>query len=771
METIFGGESIDTNNEEQPISDESKPINEEKSDNNKNSEKQVSEESNESSEQQQISEETNERIIALNDNDIGAQWNPTHLNKAQINVINYTLKRGSLHIPYLLKFKFNVDDSYKQTGLKKATTEAAVMSMSKKGIDALSRVYIYGFNELSNQFHRIYCNQNYLISKEIRYYDIGQVVYNILSEGQNLYTNNKSRAELRNEIESKRTLNKPDRDAQDAKSLKMSDIDFILSKIHNIPVSIKPHDLEDIKRINTLSIFAPFIAHVLRNGIFTFFAKHGSNVELSKHLPYAVKHVHKIVQVPKDLQDKFNKYPKYFNELTKILKYNESTGFYTYTQEGVELPIICVHDYMYLSGVPLAEISIKCYLDGQCKYCGAEMNAYHEVAKQELPVKVYDLIYKFMSCLNENVDQSLMMFGIFDLLYNSVKKNVDSANPTNYDESVVAFSALYLYALYLNTREEIHYSITKINKFLDSAKKYWTEIGWSSRVVEQSINSPMFEDMRSNKNVVNILKQFIFTNEITFLDVLPLSVLFDAVINPADIKDLKATTTTQKLFLEGKMKSFNEQFNKMLLKLWTVSQTKPKIDKYPKSDYSMTINDIKVSKTTTGERFFNECCLNYCPVNMTHDWKGNECKYCGLKKDKSNVKQIFNKYLEIINNSYLQEPRILNSKKLKLEPLYSMAEIQKINPADLYEKYIPINAYALKQAIDKQITELNNFEEIQKLISTILSINEQDIKKDVNVVKQCLGFIVANKLQKPEQLVCELQNIYFKIENIDWLTI
>lgn len=711
-----------------------------------------------------------DKVINISTDEQTNNWNIHHFNKTQLNVINYTLKNSQLYIPYLLKFKFQVDNAYKEAGLKKATTEAAVMSMSKKGVEALSRVYMYGFNELSNQLHRIYCNQNFNISKEIRYYDIGQVVYNILSEGQNLFINNKSRAELRCEIESKRTLNRPDRDAPD-KWIKMSDTEYILSKIHNIPVSIRPRNLDDIKRINTLSIFAPFAAHVLRNGIFTFFYKNNSNVQLSKHLPYEVKYVHKIVQIPKELQDKFNKYHKYFNELTKILKYNEKTGFYTYTQDGVELPIICVHDYMYLSGVPLAEISIKCYLDGACKYCGAEMNAYHEVAKQELPVKVYDLIYKFMNCINENIDQSLMMFAIFDLIYNSVKKNVDSANPNNYDESVVAFSALYLYTLYLNTKDDVHYSITKFNKFLDSAKKYWAEIGWSNHIIEQSINSSMFDDMRSNKNVSNILKQFIFTNEITFLDVLPLSVLFDDVVGPADIKNLKAKTSTQKLFIENKMKAFNERFNKLFISLWTVKQAKAKIDKYPKVDYNMNIIDIKVAKTTTGERFFNECCLNYCPVNMTHEWVKGECKYCGLKQDKSNIKQVFIKYLDVINNSYLQEPRVLSSNKLKINPIYSLDEIQKIQPADLYEKYMVISSYALKQSIDKNLTELNNFDEIQKLISTVLSINENMIKKDANLIKQCLGFIIVNKLQEPEQLLCELQNIFFKIENIDWLTI
>ena len=73
--------------------------------------------------------------------------------------------------------------------------------------------------------------------------------------------------------------------------------------------------------------------------------------------------------------------------------------------------------------------------------------------------------------------------------------------------------------------------------------------------------------------------------------------------------------------------------------------------------------------------------------------------------------------------------------------------------------------------MDKALNELTNFEELKKFLSSLLVFKEDEIKKDVNFIKQCLGFVIENSIQSPEQLLSELENIFFKIENIEWLTI
>ena len=770
-ELVGGEESTNTS-----TNDETKPVN--KDENNKQTEtteennKQTNNETettktkqvNESEEAIISPEETNLISNSVNNND---KWSYTRLNRLQQNIIKYVLMNGQLHIPYFYPFD--------KEELKRKSDEARKTSGDRIAVRAsvslIKLIFLYGFNERSSQIHRLFINSNYTMASNKAYFDPGIMINAILDEGKHLFTNNQYRSLLHSMIYSQRTLTKEDTDNLIHGFIKMNDIDYILSKVRNLPLSYKPKDLEEIEAINNRCQFAPFAAYRILHSNYDFYAKTNDKVSVHKYFPLAVKYKHKIVDIPKDLQLKFNKPHKYFEELTKILKFDKENGFYVYTKDGVDLPVLCLHEYMILSGKPLAEVSINCYLDGACKYCGAEMNAYHEVAKQELPIKVYDLIYKFMGCLNENIDESLMMFAIFDLIYHSVKKNVDSANPTNYDESVVAFAGLYLYCLYLSTKDKVNYSSTKFNKFLDSAKKYWSEIGWTNRSIEQSLNSSIFSDLKESDNAANILKQFIYSNEIQFLDALPLSILFNDTVDPANISKLKAENKVQQLFLTNKMNELNDAIERILLKLWQLMFVKNLVSKYPAVDYKHNITSIKVVKTNNGQKFFKECCANYCPVHGYHEFTNNVCKYCKLNKDKSNADKVYGEYADIINNSFLQMPCVLDSKKLVLQPVYSLSEIEQMKPEDLYEKYIKIDSYVLKQAIDKAINELSNFDEVQQLLKTLLSLNAKDIKKDAKFVKQCLCFIVQNGIRTSESLISELENIYFKIDNIEWLTI
>lgn len=689
---------------------------------------------------EQINSETKEDQII---NEDSKKWTATRFNSQQINIIDYVLKNGQLSIPYM---KFN----------------------EKEHEDRHKESYIFGFNELSSTFHRIYSHDNYIVSNKTFYYDFWQMVYNLISNGLILYINNVSRAELRGIID---TNQKIKTDEKTSNIIELTAAEYILMKIRNPPITIFPKNKEDIEKFNSFIEFAPFVAHALTHGIFERYIKFNDGVEYNNRFNYEIKPKIKIVQVPHDLQNKFNKIYKHFNELKSMLSYDEENGFYVYKQDGVSLPIICIHEYMILNGCSLSEVSIKCYLDGTCKYCGAEMNAYHQSAKQELPVKCYDLIYKFMDCLNENVDQSLMMIGIFDVLYNSVKKNVDSANPNNYDESVVAFSALYLYAMYMITKHAINYSPTKINKFIDSAKKYWSSIGWNQRSIDQTLESSMFDELQDNNNGVNLLKQFIFHNEISFLDILPLSVMFDTVVNPKEKDKLKADTMIRKLYLDNKMNDFNKKIFNMIMKTWTVITTKPIIEKYPKQDFKSIINNIKTKKLNSGQRFFNECCKKWCPINIDHEWKNGQCIHCHIKQDLSNQKEIYNNNVNVINNSYLQEPNVISDEKLILGPVHSMVEISKCKAEELYDKHLTIDAYVLKQAIDKKLVELSDWDELNALIVALIGCKAEEVKHDTQFIKQCLVYIIINGIATKEHMLNELQNIFFKIENIDWLTL
>ena len=675
------------------------------------------------------------------------KWTPTRFNSQQINIIDYVLKNGNLSIPYI-----------------KTIPEKEAATTHKED-------YVFGFNELSSKFHYTYLLNNNIVSKNTFYYEFWQMVYNLVSYGLMLFTHNISRAELRSIINSNQTLKNDDDNNNNF--VQLTAAEYILMKIRNPPILIFPKNKEEIENFNTFVKFAPFVAHALTHGVFERYIKGDNGIDYNKHFNYEIKPKIKIIKIPRILQNRFNRIYKYFDELKQDLIFDEESGFYVYKQDDVLLPVICLHEYMILNGCPLSEVSIKCYLDGTCKYCGAEMNAYHQTAKQELPVKCYDLIYKFMECINENIDQSLMMFGIFGVLYDSVKKNVDSASVNNYDESIVAFSALYLYALYLITKHVINYSPTKIIKFIDSAKKYWNEIGWTQQNIEKALESSMFDELRTNNNGVNLLNQFIFHNEISFLDVLPLSVMFNASIHPKEVKSnkLEADTKIKKMYLDDKISEFNKKIVDAIMKSWTVITTKPIIEKYPKQDFKSTITTIQTKKIDSGQRFFNECCKKWCPVNIIHEWKNGQCSYCHIKEDMSNQKEIYNNNVNAINNSFLQEPHVIRDEKLVMSPVHSLTEISKCKAEELYDKHLTIDTYVLKQAIDKKLVELSDWDELKALMVALIGCKAEEVKHDTQFIKQCLVYIIMNGIATKEHMLNELQNIFFKIENIDWLTL
>jgi hypothetical protein len=89
-----------------------------------------------------------------------------------------------------------------------------------------------------------------------------------------------------------------------------------------------------------------------------------------------------ISEVPRELQRLIRDIGAHFGELKDMLAFNPTTGFYTYEiiNNGVSilLSVVCKHEYLTYTGASMIDISRECYRDGKCKYCGAELNAYHE---------------------------------------------------------------------------------------------------------------------------------------------------------------------------------------------------------------------------------------------------------------------------------------------------------------------------------------------------------------------------------------------------------
>ena len=614
----------------------------------------------------------------------------------------------------------------------------------------------YGYNVYNNELITFY-SRRYKKVDNVAFIDFMSKVFDYVNEGKILLINNQYKAQILAALEDKKTIsNSPNT---------FSDVDYILTKIKNPITYTMTKNIKNVEKSMSLVEFAPMMAYKIKHAKCSTYKREKS--QTSYNSP-RIKEKYKITLIPKDLQHKFNKPSKYFEEIKTVIELNEENGFYSYHLDNLSIPILCKHEYMIYAGKPMREISLECYMNGKCKYCGQEINAYHEQIKELLPPKIYDLIYKYMATINENIDESSLMNVLFSLVYDSIKTNIDSTNVDNYDASIVAFTALYLYVVYMRTKDSINYNI-KIAKYIDSAKKYWAEIGWTNEVIEKSIkDSSTFSNMT---NIDQIIREKIYTNDISFLDVLPVSIMFNKSVHPKDYNNLEANTQIQKMWKSGidKMIDYNKLFYKSVLSKWKFTCVDNVINKIKSINTTFKLADIKLPPMKNGEKFFYMTCENYCPVSNFHAWEKNTCKYCGMKKDLSNKKDVYNKFEFNINNSYLQKPSTIDDEKMKIDKLYSKAQIEKYKAEDLFTKYLVINNYVLKQSLEKSINDCIYIDDIMKFISTLTTIEINELTKTSEFIKKSLCFIIDNHIKDINEVMNELKNIYFKIKNIDWL--
>ena len=626
---------------------------------------------------------------------------------------------------------------------------------------ALKDDYAFGINNITHDLSTLHLIHYELMKDSPIYNDFMSSVFDYVNEGKVLTIQNQYRSKIRMTIDKSKLHSS-------GLHTSMTEADYILGKICNGKLYNCPKNSDDdMIRLSDLFNYALMVAYKLKHGIYTSYFRTNSS---TNYISPKIKNVYNVILIPKDLQNKFNKPRKYFKELKEILKLNPDTGFYSYTIENNIIPVLCTHEYMIYDGKALSEVSIQCYKKGKCKYCGQELSAYHEQIKENLPPKVYDLIYKYMSTINENIEENSLIHSLFSLIYDSIKANLNTKDIKNYTASVIAFTALYLYVVYIKTKDTINYN-TQVNRFLDSIKKYWSEIGWTMDTVNNAINNTnIFSNMT---NIESIIKDSIYTNDITFLDALPLSILFGKNVDPKNINDLEAKTKMQQLWKSGisHVEKFNEMFYKALLTLWKFTNIKQNVSDISKRNINVSYDlyDIKIADTRNGEKFFTIVADDYCPVSTKHNWDDKKCIRCGLNKDKSNLKEIYIKYQNIINNSYLQRPKVLPDDRFNISKLYNKSQIDNYKPSDLFEKYLIIENYVLQQHIIKSIDEGLYKDEIIKFISTMTTIDISEIDQDPVFIKKALCFIIDKQIKPVNEVLNELKYIYFKVKNIDLL--
>lgn len=680
-----------------------------------------------SSENNDIKRNSNESLRSLN------RKKGIYFNNAQLGILFNIFKNG---LSYVYRFVPTNDKG--------------------NAFSAINKDYEYGLNMVNLELEMIY-TRHYDIDKN-PFLDPLFDLYDKMNANRTLLLTNKYKSVIHAEFFDNVSVSN--------ESIKL--FKQVLNRIANGVFRCDAVNPYDAKRIMDLCDYSDMLMYINSKHNCTKYLTHKAFV---KYVNYFIKDRYKIVQIPKELQLKFNQIGRYFNEIKNVLKLNDKNGFYSYTVDEIDIPVMCKHEYMTFEGVPPAEISIECYRQGKCKYCGQELNAYHEQIKESLPPRIYDLIYKYIATINENIEVDSLMYVLFNLLFDAIQVNVKTSTVKNYDASVVAFAALFLYKIYTITKGKINYN-NKVGKFLDSIKEYGSAVGWSQEKMNTVLNdSRMFANI---ENITNIIKEKIYTNDIKFLEFLPLSIMFNQNVDPREKNKLVAKTKIQELYLEGnnKMILFNDVINKAIQALWKFTNLNEFVKVINKINVESKLMQIKTMTVKNGERFFNKMCKIYCPVDGIHSFDNNkECKYCGIKNDLSNKKEIYDKYQNHINNSYLQKPNVIKDSRFNIEKKYNASQIDKYNGSDLFEKYIMIENHILKQIIDKSINNGEQIDEIVKLISVLTTIEKDDIKKDPMFIRKALSFIVDQNIKSSDELLNELEFIYLKIDNIQLLLI
>lgn len=643
--------------------------------------------------------------------------------------------------------------------LKHAVQYVNIYTMSDgngNAFETVSSDYIFGLNATNNQLTYLYTKYYNTDSKSL--YSPNYIINLRTNSNRNILSTNIYRCQIHAKFFDNVSV------SNDVASM----FNDVLTLIHNSKFDVVINQLPDVNSINSQTEYSEFMAYITR--------RHDCQQYLcnkclnQSYVNYSIIDKYKLVTVPKEIQRKFNKIGKYFDEVKGQLILNESNGFYCYPVDGVNVPILCKHEYMIISGVAPTEMAIECYKKGKCKYCGQELNAYHEQVNDALPPRVYDLIYKYISTINENLDGENLMYVLFNLLYDVIQKNLKTGVTKNYDASVVALTGLFLYKIYMITKDKFKYN-NKLNKFLDLVREYGSAVGWSQERMNDVINSnELFDNLN---NITDIIREKMYTNVINFADLLPLSIMFNQLIelNNNMNEQLNVKTKIQKLYTDGLDKMI--QLNKLIDQAYNSIWKRPTvIDSGKEVHRTCRTTNIEIVHTTNGERFFGLTCKIYCPVNMVHDFgKSSTCEYCGMKKDESNVKSIYKKYSNVINTNYLQQPNVLAEAKFNIDNLCKLDDVNKYSGNDLFDKYLIIDNHLIRQLIENNLNNKVQINEVKRLLSVLTMFNPNDISDDILFIKKVLSMIIDLNIKSSNELLNELKYIFMKIDNIQLLLI
>lgn len=497
---------------------------------------------------------------------------------------------------------------------------------------------------------------------------------------------------------------------------------------------------------------------------------------ISFKTPFQIKSdVYAIPRIDKELLRKFMHIGKYFSEVRGMLKLDEKTGFYTYEVDGVRVPIICLHEYMSYEGVSPVDIAVKCYKDGKCKYCHADMLAYHESIDDLLPTQLYDLMYRFIDCIKVHVNENAILNILFSFIVQQMK-STDNKEFLTMDSRKAAFCAVLLYNIYTLSKNDIPYVNTRVVDLVDLMKKYWSQHGFDMKAVEGFVNSSP-EYTKELNNVILAIKGRIFAPTDDVFTMHPLSVLFGKIVNatlPDVIQSLKnsAKTPAQKLWTDPtKMYEFNCALRDAALALWMFPRLVQTIKELNHIPIDTRLTRIIFTASSWGKRFFEMMFENYCPVNGYHEWNAKVCKHCGLNQNGKNIDDIYEKYAKTINGVFLQRPAMIDGKMFKIDIAHHIADILETDAKKLWTTMFTSDDgvdEGVKQLIMDNTENATALNEVLQLFSVILSVPTEELAKITNGegLKKLFMYALTRNIVNTKDLIFQLLTTYIQSVNV-----
>jgi hypothetical protein len=334
---------------------------------------------------------------------------------------------------------------------------------------------------------------------------------------------------------------------------------------------------------------------------------------------------------------------KHFKEIKDQLVLNKNLMFYFYE----DIPVLCYHKYLELSGVSNYNISIECSVKNICKYCGESLETLSIFSTLSQPPIITVFVYYILE-----------IFGAGDQHSRSISKQImdsDQKVNTGYDDvdmeyqrkdktekvNLVNNNSIFLYVYNM-------FIMFILSKVTPSDEKYLEKVGCLAAGFAYKICLDAEIDVDSNgfkKKIENFFFQSGFGLNVLekILSVCPstnniINVLLHGFKRVSVSNPLKTLVKDQyNLYVE---------YNKIIRDYYWKYCRKPVIQDLKSIDKATSnVKHIVIDEySTSGYNQFNVFLSNHCPEHVIHSYKDDVCEFCGVKKDLSNAMDLYKKY-------------------------------------------------------------------------------------------------------------------------------